>query len=371
MIEDNITYKELTYWLILHHAPRISDRVWQRLLTKFPSIEAFCKQSAASLKSLGFQDNTIHAIHKPNKEAVKLALTWHQQPNQHIICFSSLLYPKQLQHIPDPPPLLYVRGDLGCLNNKQIAIVGSRHPTPAGIDLAYDFADILAQQGLTITSGLALGIDAASHQGALHNNGTTIAVLANGLSKIYPARHKVLADKICRQGAILSEMPLSTPPLPKFFPKRNRIISGLSLGVLVVEANLRSGSLITTKCAIDQGRDVFAIPHSPYKALGKGPNFLIQQGAKLVTSCNDILAEIPSIQPASIPLPTQSLDTDLNAPLEERDYKLIQCIEFEPTSFDLILSRCGFSITEATVKLLMLELNGYIKTFSGGYMRIK
>jgi len=211
---------------------------------------------------------------------------------RHILTLHDPAYPALLKEIADPPPLLFVRGDPAVLSRPQLGIVGSRNPTPGGRSLAEDFARSLSRCGLVVTSGMALGIDAAGHRGALRGGGTTLAVAGTGPDRIYPARHRDLARAIVEQGAIISEFAPGTPALPSNFPRRNRIISGLSLGVLVVEAACRSGSLITARLAAEQGREVFALPGSIHNPLARGCHHLIRQGAKLVEDIEDIVEEL-------------------------------------------------------------------------------
>jgi DNA processing protein len=238
-------------------------------------------------------ENTALEISKGlNKESLKDSLTWLSQPNNNLVTLEDTQYPKALLEIPDPPPLLYTKGDLALLNQPSIAIVGSRNASVQGEKNAEAFAKGLAEYGLCIVSGLALGIDGAAHRGALKANGATIAVVGTGMDIVYPAKHRDLAHQIAKRGLIISEFPLGTPSRPQNFPKRNRIISGLSLGCLVVEANLQSGSQITARLSGEQGREVFAIPGSIHSPMSKGCHQLIKQGAKLVDCLQDIIEEL-------------------------------------------------------------------------------
>lgn len=220
-------------------------------------------------------------------------LAWAEQPACRLLTMADVGYPQLLKEIDTSPPVLFVRGDVKLLSTMQIAIVGSRHPSRSGVENASDFAEYFSTRGLTITSGLALGIDGAAHRGALRGTGRTVAVMGNGLDGIYPRRHQRLADQIVEQGGVLvSEFSVGIGPKPEHFPRRNRIISGLSVGTLVVEAALKSGSLITARLALEQGREVFAIPGSIHNPLAKGPHALIQQGAKLVETALDVFEEL-------------------------------------------------------------------------------
>ncbi|MEO5574291.1 MAG: DNA-processing protein DprA, partial [Gammaproteobacteria bacterium] len=264
----------------------------------------------------------------------------------------------------------FVVGNAAVLSTPQLAIVGSRNPTPAGSETAHDFARHLCASGLTITSGLASGIDAASHRGALDGGGLTIAVAGTGLDRVYPARHHDLAHQIAGHGALVSEFVLGTPPLSDHFPRRNRIISGLSLGTLVVEAAQRSGSLITARMAADQGREVFAIPGSIHNPLARGCHFLIRQGAKLVETANDIMEELgPLARSLKAVSPQSALRNDCitaNVQLSVETEKLVACLGFESTTIDRLVERSGLTAEAVSSILLMLELQGCVTSTIGG-----
>lgn len=331
--------KNLSHWLALHFTPGMS---WQRLQEG---------QSA-----------------KPNWLEVDRHLKWAEEAGNEIISIEDSRYPPLLKEIHDPPLVLFVKGSPDILQANQLAVVGSRKPTPSGRETAYDFAKTLSQLNLVITSGLAHGIDAASHRGALANNGHTIAVLGTGLDIIYPHAHKALAEQIMENGAIISEFALGTPPLRSHFPQRNRIVTGMSVGTLVVEAALKSGSLISARYAMEQNREVFAIPgsiHNPYSA---GCHQLIKNGAKLVSDIDDILSELNLSTPESN---TQSVIEPVNDRLDEAHNNLIQCVGFETTTLDVILSRNKAEISETLPLLLNLELEGLINSVPGGYVRVK
>lgn len=320
--------------------------------------------------------------------AIKSDLTWHEHPGQSIISINDPRYPALLREIYAPPDVLYVQGNVTHLTGMQLAMVGSRNPSPTGIELAEHFAAELVKAGLAITSGLALGIDGASHRGALDASGITIAVLGHGLNTIYPKQHQKLATRIAQQGALVSEFPLETPIRPMHFPRRNRIISGLGLGTLVVEAALKSGSLITARLACEQGREVFALPGSLYNPHAKGCHALIRQGAILVETVDDILDEIqltPSLfnkphepkkrapsqkekQPAQTPSKARD---DTNLKLDQEQEQLLHYVNFETTPADQIIYRSKFSAQNTRSILLNLELHGYIKAIPGGYRRVK
>lgn len=286
--------------------------------------------------------------------------------NPLILTRDTINYPKQLAEIPNAPRRLFVKGDPTLLSQPQIAIVGSRHATHTGLELAAEFAFALAQQGFVITSGLALGIDTAAHQGALQANGKTIAVLGSGLDHIYPKRNSGLAAKIIENGCLLSEFPPDTPPLAAYFPQRNRIISGLSFGVLVVEAAQKSGSLITARFALEQNREVFAIPGSIRNPSANGTLSLIQQGAKCVTCVNDILEEFPDRPQLIHEVSKICTKRSLDAASEQ----VLACIGNEPTSVDQICERCKLPAHLVIRALLNLALEGVVSQCYGAYVRV-
>jgi DNA processing protein len=277
-------------------------------------------------------------------------------------------YPEQLKEISDPPPVLFVRGNPELLLLPQIAIVGSRNPSALGVETAIAFAKTLSHHGFVITSGLALGIDAASHQGALSADGYTIAVAGTGLDRVYPARHLELATEIVRTGAMVSEFPPGTLAKANHFPRRNRIISGLCQGLLVVEAAKESGSLITARMALEQNREVFAIPGSIHNPLARGCNALIREGAKLVETTQDILEEFHQYIQQDENIQANILQTTLD--LEQQT--LLNRVMFSPTSIDRLVEESGSSVEVVSSMLLILELQGYVEANAGGtYTRLK
>ena len=263
------------------------------MISQFGSPENIFAASHQELKQV-VSDAISNLIKKgPDLEAIEPSLQWLQKDGNHLITLADAHYPQALLEIPDPPPVLYAKGDLSCLTMPAIAMVGSRNASAQGEKNAEEFAYALSRQGLCIISGMALGIDGAAHRGALkHENGKTIAVVGTGLDIVYPSKHRELAHKIVAQGLVISEYSIGTPSRPENFARRNRIISGLSLGCLVVEANTPSGSLITAKCATEQGREVFAIPGSIHSPTSRGCHALIKQGAKLVDCIRDITDEL-------------------------------------------------------------------------------
>lgn len=298
--------------------------------------------------------------------------SWLAQPGHHLVTRDDPLYPPRLRQIERAPPALFVLGDPELLRLPQIAIVGSRNPTPSGQENAEAFAASLARAGLIVTSGLALGIDAAAHQGALSANGLTIAVCGTGLDRVYPARNRALAHEIARHGALVSEFPPGMPALAGNFPRRNRLISGLSLGVLVVEAALQSGSLITARLAGAQGREVFAIPGSIHSPLARGCHRLLREGAKLVESAQDILEEIGPLlnhdQPGmEITGAGRTPDEASPRGQDDPEYgRLLQAIGFGPARIDQLVERTGLTAEALASMLLILELRGEVALVPGG-----
>lgn len=298
---------------------------------------------------------------------------WLAQPGHHLLTPDDARYPPRLRQIERVPPALYVLGDPEVLSLPQFAIVGSRNPSPAGQDNAKAFAASLARAGLVITSGLALGIDAAAHQGALAANGLTVAVCGTGLDRVYPARHRELARAIVQQGgALVSEFAPGMPAMAANFPRRNRLISGLSLGVLVVEAALQSGSLITARLAGTQGREVFAIPGSIHNPLARGSHRLLREGAKLVESAQDILEELGPMLAQPVPGPARDPVEQVAEPPGSMDsadpeyHGLIEAMGREPARVDQLVLRTGLSAEAIASMLLILELRGEVSQLPGG-----
>lgn len=367
---------ELSYWLALWRINGIGSSHFQKIIEQFQQLDAFFAQSVAQLRALGLtpeQSEQISGFYQqantPVWEGVQRDLAWQQAQNHHVITWNSPHYPGLLREIKGAPPVLFVCGDVGALSLPQIAIVGSRNCSRSGRKLAHEFACHFSEQGFTTTSGLALGIDTSAHQGALIGRGKTIAVLAHGLDQIYPVRNRSLAGDICENGALVSEFPIGVNPQPQYFPRRNRIISGLSLGVLVVEAAIKSGSLITAHEAGDQGREVFAIPGSINDPLSKGCHELIRNGAKLVETAHHVVEELSPLlgfvaQPYDQATPTHQYDT------ESLEAQLLQAIEFEPISIDQMVGITGLSVADINSTLVMLELDGLITQQAGGYCRI-
>jgi len=365
----------LSDWLTLYHAPGVGAVTLQRLLEHFPNPADLQQLGSEQLRQLGLKQAGITALRQPDKAAIEQDLDWHAQPGNRIMCCKDHDYPALLLQISAPPPLLYVHGNAALLGEPQLAMVGSRNPTGSGRQTATEFARHLSATGLIITSGLALGIDAASHQGALDAGGATIAIMGTGLDRVYPARHRNLARQIAEQGALVSEFPVGTPPLAENFPRRNRIISGLSLGTLVVEAALRSGSLISARNAGEQGREVFAIPGSIHNPLARGCHLLIRQGAKLVETAQDVIDELGAMAGACRDQTTAGQSNDYPGTARELDseyQQLLDIIEFDSISVDQLVTRSGLTPAEVSSMLLQLEMSGYIASSPGGiYNRLK
>lgn len=329
----------------------------------------------------GLTDETVSAISNPDEVQIESGLQWLSQPNHHLLCWDDDAYPVLLRRISNPPAALFIDGDPGCLWQPQIAVIGSRNPTAGGLDHARDFASTLARQGMTITSGLASGIDTAAHVAALDAGALTIAVNGTGLDQVYPASSRAVAGRIRSQGAMISELPLGSPPKRQHFPSRNRIISGLSLAVLVIEAGLNSGTLITARKAAEQGRDVFALPGSLNNPMAKGCHRLIREGARLVETVADIMQELGPVAAELQMEIRQRLDLVDDAPektvktaqslLDDTDYRTVwDLMGYDPKPMDVIIEQSGLSAREISSMLLMMELKGMvIKHGNGRYVR--
>ncbi len=362
--------ERLTHWLALTLAPGVGARRIARLLERFGGAAEAREASRAALVDAGLSDAAIAAIAAPDRGKLEAAFAWLAHDGTHLLTPDTEDYPRRLREIGSPPPLLFVRGDLALLHEPQIAIVGSRNPSAGGLETARDFAGYLAGLGLVVTSGLALGIDAAAHDGAL-TTGRTIAVLGTGPDRVYPASHRDLARRIADKGALVSEFLPGTGPHASHFPQRNRIISGLSLGTLVVEAAVGSGSLITARLASEQGREVFAIPGSIHNPLARGCHALIRQGAKLVDSATQILEELGAqlgefLEDAGDgavrvePGPPSGVD------LDDDHRRLLECMGYDPLAPDDLIARTGLPAFEIASMLLLLELQGHVLSHPGG-----
>jgi len=338
------------------------------------AVAALIGQRSDMLQSLGLGAAASAWLHAPDAATLAADRKWIARDRIELLDAFDPRYPPLLTHVSAAPALLYVRGEIDCLRLPQLAIVGSRSATAPARLRAMQFAAELSRQGLTITSGLALGIDAAGHEGALRAGGRTVAVLGSGLDRIYPARHGPLAARIAAQGALISEFPRGTAPLRHHFPQRNRLMSGLSLGTLVVEAADKSGSLITAQFALDQGREVFAMPGSISNPLTRGCHALIKSGAKLVESTCDIFEEIAISLPKQGDMSRNSSPdrvTSTTVTLDKGHKILLDALGFEPASVNTLADRTGFPSRSVASMLLTLELAGAVGSEAGGcYVRL-
>jgi DNA processing protein len=364
--------EELRAWLQLLRTPGVGSRTFVRLLEACGSAGEVIRLPRRDLEALGLKGPSLDFLGARDWHRVDQDLLWLEQPGNHLVSLQEPNYPGLLREVCDPPPLLFVHGHPEVLSNPQLAIVGTRNPSPSGRETAREFARYLAGAGLTVTSGLALGIDGSAHQGALEA-GLTIAVTGTGLDRVYPSRNRDLAHRIAEQGALVSEFPPGTPPAPENFPRRNRIISGLSLGTLVAEAALRSGSLITARLAGEQGREIFAIPGSIHNPMARGCHSLIRQGAKLVETAADILEELGPLLGGLASMAQPSLPGHQSAGrlLDAEYQELLEQMGFDPVPIDVLIQRTGLTADAVSSMLLLLELEGQVTSLSGGrYSRI-
>ncbi|MDH3419782.1 MAG: DNA-processing protein DprA [Gammaproteobacteria bacterium] len=362
-------------WLRLVHAASSGGAHWRKLLRTKASAEVLVGLSGSELAAAGVTPGEAARLHDADAPELERWRRWLDGPDRHLVGLSDPRYPRLLKTLSDAPLALWVHGrDLALLDGPQLAIVGSRNPTHNGRDTAKQFARYLSERGLTITSGLATGIDGASHEGALDGGASTVAVLGCGLDTLYPQSNAALAQRIAAEGALVSEFPPGTPPRPANFPQRNRIIAGSSLGTLVVEAARRSGSLITARLAADYGREVFAIPGSIHNPLAKGCHELIRQGAKLVDDVADILVELAPLLNTQIdaPAPGDTRETESFVFTKEAAYTdLLEAMGFDPVSLSSLAERSGLTPAELSSMLLILEFEGLVEALPGGrYARL-
>lgn len=368
MLKNNQNAK-LWNLLLLLHTSNLFFSFGAKFQELLPTLrELFSKKS--DFTKLKLSEAEIKKLQDPDWSVVEKDLLWAEKEDHHIITINDADYPALLQEIPNPPLVLFVMGNLGLLKFSQIAMVGSRNPTPFGIENAHSFAEALASTGLVITSGFAAGIDAASHRGAIESFGKTIAVMGTGLNERYPMYHTPLAEKIVAAGGVLlSEFPLDAKAKAWHFPLRNRIISGLARGTLVVEATLRSGSLITARLAAEQGREVFAIPGSIHNPLARGCHYLIRQGAKLVEEPLDILEEFPEFIANIKEQVVRSKSVEKKNKLDYEYQKLLDCTDFDITTADVLAARINLPVSRVSIMLVELELQGLIKRVKNGYIK--
>ena len=368
-------------WLIALRAPGLGGGRLLDLAERFGGVEALAAASGAALRRARLPEEAIDALRRPDEDLLRTDLEWLSAPEHPLLTAGSEGFPPLLGSIPSPPAALFVAGDTDCLWQPQVAVIGSRNPTAGGRDNARDFAAELVRRGMAITSGLAAGIDSVAHQAALDAGGVTIAVLGTGVDRVYPASSEPLAPLIRKRGALVSEFPPGTPARRTHFPSRNRLISGLSLGVLVIEAGLRSGTLITARMAGNQGREVFALPGSIHNPLAKGCHRLIRDGARLVESVDEIMEELAPLAgrladrlrgeltaseaagdaPA---LESGGDDPQLDPDPEYR--KLWSCLGHDPKPVDRIIEQSGLTARAVSAMLLLLELRGWVEAHPGG-----
>lgn len=350
------------YFLALNRIPFIGPRTVFKLLNYWPNLEELFKLSEDEMLKAGLPSKIASSIAKFDLNQIDEDLQWEQYPGHHLLTWDDSNYPYLLKEINDPPVVIYAAGNLDCLKFPTLAMVGTRNPSPIGQETAWQFAYELALSNITIVSGLARGIDAKAHHGCLAAGGKTIAVMGTGINRIYPFQHRELAEEIKQNGLLVTEFFLNSSASAGHFPKRNRIISGLSFCTLVVEAAIKSGSLITARLALEQNRDVLAIPGSIHNPQARGCHHLLQQGAKLVTTTAEILEEF-NINPTKINAQPEPLV------LANEVTNLVKFVGFELTTVNDILTRSNFDVETVTCGLAELEIQGFIKAVPGGYLR--
>lgn len=391
---------EFHAFLVVGRLPGVGAVTFQNLLSQCPQCSQLFSLSRQRLLALGLRAEAIDLLHSISLQqlarlepvnallaSVARDVLWAREPGRHIVCLNEENYPALLKEIHDPPACLYVKGRAELLNKPQLAVIGSRNPSQSGLLNTRSFSRYLAQQGWVISSGLAMGIDGEAHQAALEAGGLTIAVAGHGLDFLYPKQHGALAQAISCSGALVSEYPLGTAPKPHLFARRNRLISGLSQGVLVVEATLKSGSLITAQMALEQGREVFAIPGSIHNPLSRGCHKLIKEGATLVESGEDIFnhlgvfeAPVPrhraTLQPVAEALSQQDPSWTSEPPaqqpslvLSEEEKHLLRFIDLDPAPVDLIVERSALEVSKVASLLILLELKELVYQEGGAYGR--
>lgn len=374
---------DLSFWLVFNRCPGIGPALINQLLSKHNKLSDWFSHLRPTSELMMWLKAKNISSPVFDWDGVEKDLLWAEQSHCHIVTLKEEHYPKQLAQIASSPPVLFVKGQVHLLNQPQVGMVGSRHPTVEGKRNAYDIANQLSSWGMIVTSGLALGIDAACHAGALSSTSPTVAVLGNGLGSIYPIKNRQLGEKIVENGALVSELPTTALPKREHFPRRNRIISGLSLGVAVVEAAEKSGSLITASYALEQGREVFALPGSIHNPVAKGCHHLIRQGALCIENASQILEVLaPQLTQfrgdASINCkaevshkPNPFIQEEIHSHKQDSiDATLIAAILDTCTPIDTILDNTGLTPQEVTTTLLRLELQGVVKSVPGGVIRL-
>jgi DNA processing protein len=366
--------EESRAWVTLTRAPALDMPTLASALEIFGRARGIIEASDTARERAGIPAAASEFLSGPTAALNPAERAWLDNPRHHVVPFTDPHYPALLRNAARCPIALYIAGNLEALNEPQLAIVGSRNPTAYGQDTAREFAEYLAARGLTVTSGLALGIDSAAHRGALRAEGITLAVLGSGIDVIYPHSNRPMAAEIQRQGALVSGFPLGTPPRPQHFPQRNGLIAALSLGTLVVEAARRSGSLITARLAAGLGREVFAIPGSIHSPLSRGCHDLIRQGAKLTETALDILSELnfSAFFANAAPAPTGLAGPAIPAAGMDKEHKiLLDALGFDPADLDVLVVRTGFKPEAVSSMMLILELEGHVQAAPGGrYSRV-
>ena len=367
-----------TRWICLNLIPDVAPAHWRRCLEAFGDIDRLWEADAQTLqRAAGVSPRVAQRIVEGRRETGRLEreLALAARLGVRLVTRDDTEYPAVLRTIPDPPLALYVRGALGPADAAAVAMVGARHASAYGLACADQLSYDVALRGITVVSGLARGIDAAAHAGALKASGRTLAVLGSGLARLYPPEHAALAERIAQHGAVISEYPLETPPLPEYFPRRNRLISGLSLGVVVVEASQRSGALITVDCALEQGREVFAVPGPMTAVTSQGTHHLLKQGARLVTSVEDIVEELglAALRQRSVAgqaglsaTPALRATPDAPVAVSDRAQRVLACLrKDDPVHIDAIAAASGCAMPDVSSILLELELCEVIRQLPG------
>jgi DNA processing protein len=366
--------EELFAWMALSRAPELDVPCLSLALDSLGGLHGLVNASDAARRCAGIPKAASEFLSGLGKSPSCAERAWAEGANHHLVPFTDPRYPASLCVLNPKPIVLYVIGDAEILNDPQLAIVGSRNPTPAGRDIAFEFAESLAAVGLGITSGLAEGIDSAAHRGALAAQGITIAVLGSGLDIIYPRNNRALSEEISFRGALISEFPLGTPPRRQNFPQRNRIIAALSLGTLVIEAARRSGSLITARLAGDHNRELFAVPGSIHNPLSRGCHELIRQGAKLTETVADILSELnfsDFFHRSRLASEGLRRSPGIEAGMDKAHKILLDALGFDPADLDVLVVRTGFKPEAVSSMMLILELEGHVQAAPGGrYSRV-
>ncbi len=366
-------------WLTVSQAPGIGLIKLHKLLNQIGPPEDIIKAKQHELHKAELDEKTIRFLRNPLPDKIDSNLKWMETPNHTIRTLHCRQYPEGIKELKDAPPLLFIKGNENLLKEPQIAVVGSRQPTPGGQTNAKEFSRDIAKAGLLINSGMALGIDTIAHETALASGSTTVAVIATGPDKIYPAKNKRLAEHIAQQGVLVSEFPVGTTPVRANFPRRNRLISALSLGVVVIEASVQSGALITARLAAEQGKDVFAVPGSIHNPKAQGCHHLIQQGAKLVQKTEEILLELkPQLEQhlrkkeeSKTPNDDRDEPEHHRAKLSNTHEEVLQAMGYDPVDVDTLAMRCRLPAQTVSVALLTLEVESCVVEENGIYTRIK